>query len=189
MERSNNLIWVLLAIILLNCGCTTPSDNPKKSTDITVETTALFEKNIDVTTTIPEKIDGKTTLKKSWDILSTKSEAKDLKFYAYIAEDMDNEGKSYNYRLFGYSPSQDRLYAIGSNMDGMNYSTQDNPPGLNKYYDINEIKDSPQIIEDAIKVKGSCSDVIRLTVGADLALAEILCRSDEWAINDYEYLK
>jgi hypothetical protein len=190
MERSNRfneIIYLLLVVILLNCGCITPSDNHKESTDITVETTALFEKNTDLTTTIPEKDDGKTTLKKSWEILSTKSEVDDLKFYAYIAEDMDNTGKAYNYRLFGYSPTQDRLYAIGSNMDGMNYSTQDNPP-LDKYYDIDEIKDSPQIIEDAIKVKGGCSNVIRLTVSADNARAEIWCRSNEWAINDYEYL-
>lgn len=203
------MMILLISASLLLCGCANQAKegaNEETSVEKTTQTTGTQTtvpaatqtsrtqttvKKTASSTTLPPKINvEKLTLRQAWDRLVASADSKDLKFWAYSASDLDSTGKTGSYTITGYSKSEDKTHYIqSSDNKGTQYDSVKKPSGITNTYDIGAIKDSPQMVQEIIKLKGGCSKGMQIDITASKKTAQAACLPDWPTLDGYEYLK
>jgi hypothetical protein len=207
---SRGMILLLISAALLLCGCANPAKegageetNVEKTTQpanteetvlgTTTQTAKIqttIKKTTTTTTLTPKANVDKLTLRQSWDRLVASADAPDLKFWAYSASNIDSSGKTGSYTVTGYSRSEDKThYLQSSESTGLKYESVKKPSGITNTYDIGAIKDSPQMVEEIIKLKGGCSKGMRIEFTAYMKTAQAACMPEWSSVDGYSYLK
>jgi len=183
---------------LLFCGCAGPSGGgdaqekqglSKSGDEKDAPKTTASSKKTATTQKEKEKAEKKT-LKEAWKMLVENSEKGDLRFWAYMTFNLDSEGRTDHYTVTGYSPADKKTYyAQSSETTGVKYGDIDNPSGITNTYDIEEVKDTPQMVEEIIKLKGGCGKGMRIEFTAYMKTAQATCMPEWSSVDRYSYLK
>lgn len=201
---------LLISASLLLCGCanranvganeetgidkTTQTTKTRSTVHGTTTQTTKTQTTIKKTTstTAPIKVNvEKLTLRQAWDRLVAVADAPDLKFWTYSASYLDSTGKTGSYTITGYSRSENKIHYIQSSdsITGLGYASVKNPSGITNTYDIGAIKDSPQMVQEIIKLKGGCSKGMQIEFTAPKKTANASCIPEWSSVDGYEYLR
>ena len=187
------LLALLVVGVVFIAGCaqksekTTEKEKPleTKTPETTQKKEAKDNENKEKTPQIEKK-----TLKEAFAYLKEKCGISDLKFLSYDTGSMDEKGRAYNYTIAGYSPSKDIVCYVSNSKRSLGKIESHKPTEEVVYRDIKDIKDSPELISEAIAKRGTCaknSFMFRITPAKDKP-AEVLCISSKW-IAELDFMK
>jgi hypothetical protein len=111
-------------------------------------------------TTAPPAGASKLTMKESFALLCQKTGKNDLKIYSYQAYSIDSQGKSGDWQIVGYSPSENKNYVLRTSSATTKTMDINNPDQKNvTYYPLDRFKDSPEMVAEAmVKTGGKWDD-------------------------------
>ncbi len=191
-QSSVLILSALLVIGVVFAGCV---ENPEKPTEkekpVGTKTPEAQKKEVKKSKEKTSKVGaGKVTLKEAFAYLKKECGMSDLKFMSYDTGSMDEQGRADSYLIAGYSPGEDIGCYVSSFNGLMDKIRKHKPDQEVIYYDIKEIKDSPELISEAIAKRGTCAEnsfMFRI-VPAKNKPAEVLCASSKWAV-EIDFIK
>ncbi len=183
------LIVILVGILCVLAGCMPRNVEQAKtdSPETALSQTSQADHTADETQQSPEEM----TMKEAFSMLEQMSGMDDLQLYSYNAFEMDSNGCSGDFWIVGYSATTGKNYFLSVDADETELE-EINDPDLEgiTFYDIEQIKDSSEIVCEAIAVLGKWDDTKGvLNVAMFKENAETGAMAADIGLVDIAYLK
>lgn len=129
------------------------------------------------------------TLKDLFQYTAIKIGKNDLEIIRYTMDYSDRNGKSTTITMLLRSKSDGKYYRVSEDEHGDDWLKieEENDPAYNKEIrlDINKMKDTPEVIDEAVSKKGTCNDnMFSITYFGNSALGDgyvhVLCPASGW---------
>jgi hypothetical protein len=127
------------------------------------------------------------TLFEAWDLIEDYAESESLLFVGYAAVLIDPEGRSDDYTLSAFAPDQDVLYVLQATPSRIRFYSLPASEGQ-LAVPLDEIRDSPALVQDALAERGVCRGDLSLGVNLPDDRADALCTQPRWAVKISPYV-
>lgn len=143
-------------IVLLGCSVTPPTPTPM-----------VFQK---------------MTMKEAFNALRQQSALSDVAFYGYEGLRVDQDGKTVQFTISGYSRGQKRFCYIRSEAKGAELTCRDQATMTEPLVDdLGKLKDSPELVSEAFKKYTTCPSGVNVAVNLVQSKAQFLCSESKWS--------
>ncbi len=127
------------------------------------------------------------TLFEAWELIEDYAEGERLLFVGYAAVLIDPEGRSDDFTLSAYAPDQNVLYVLQATPSRIRFYSLPGSEGQ-LAVPLDEIRDSPALVQDALAQSGVCRGDLSLGVNLPDDRADALCTQPRWAVKVSPYV-